>query len=108
MAIDEANKNGGVNDRKLELIKLDNQSNIELVPIVVQKLIEEHKVIALIGEVASNRSLKAAPIAQENKVVMLSPTSSHPDLTKVGDYIFRACYPDTVQGRIMANFAYNN
>jgi hypothetical protein len=62
-------------------------------------------VIALIGEVASSRSLAAAPIAQSNGVPMISPSSTNPEVTKKGDFIFRACFLDEFQGRVMARYA---
>jgi branched-chain amino acid transport system substrate-binding protein len=62
-------------------------------------------VVALIGEVASSRSLAAAPIAQQNGVPMISPSSTNPEVTLKGNYIFRACFLDEFQGRVMARFA---
>src|SRR6185369_17101652 len=55
--------------------------------------------------VASSRSLEAAPICQQNKIPMISPSSTNPDVTKTGDYIFRVCFVDPFQGTVMANFA---
>jgi branched-chain amino acid transport system substrate-binding protein len=62
-------------------------------------------VIALLGEVASSKSLEAAPIAQQNKVPMISPASTNPKVTEVGDYIFRICFIDPFQGTVMSKFA---
>ena len=73
----------------------------------VTKLINQDRVVALIGEVASSRSLAAAPIAQSNKVPMVSPSSTNPQVTAVGDYIFRVCFIDPFQGLVMAKFATN-
>jgi branched-chain amino acid transport system substrate-binding protein len=63
---------------------------------------------ALIGEVASSNSLAAAPKAQEAKVPMISPSSTNPAVTQVGDYIFRVCFIDPFQGEVMAKFASAN
>src|SRR5690606_9569726 len=62
-------------------------------------------VVALLGEVASGRSLEAAPIAQTNGVPMISPSSTNPQVTQTGDYIFRVCFTDPFQGRLLAEFA---
>jgi branched-chain amino acid transport system substrate-binding protein len=62
-------------------------------------------VVALIGEQASSRTLAAAPIAQSYGVPLISPTSSNVEVTKKGDYIFRACFIDPYQGRAVASFA---
>jgi branched-chain amino acid transport system substrate-binding protein len=62
-------------------------------------------VVAILGEVASSRSLEAAPICQQSKIPMISPSSTNPSVTQVGDYIFRVCFTDTFQGAALANFA---
>jgi branched-chain amino acid transport system substrate-binding protein len=71
-------------------------------------LITQDKVIALLGEVASTRSRAAAPIAQQYKIPMVSPSSTNPKVTQVGDYIFRTCFIDPFQGPVMARFAFND
>ncbi len=108
MAIEEKNKTGGVKGRKLKVISLDDQGKSEEAAAVVTRLITENNVIALIGEVASGRSLAAAPIAQSKGIPMISPSSTNPDVTKVGDYIFRVCFIDPFQGSVMAKFAREN
>lgn len=108
LAIEEHNKNGKVHGRPLKLISVDDKGKIETTKEVVKKLITEDKVVALIGEVASSRSLAAAPIAQKNKVPMISPASTNPSVTEVGNYIFRICYIDPFQGYVMAKFASEN
>jgi branched-chain amino acid transport system substrate-binding protein len=55
--------------------------------------------------VASGRSLEAAPICQANKIPMISPSSTNPEVTEKGDYIFRVCFIDPFQGTVMAKFA---
>jgi branched-chain amino acid transport system substrate-binding protein len=61
--------------------------------------------VALLGEIASSRSLAAAPEAQRARVPMISPGSTNPKVTEVGDYVFRACFIDPFQGTVMARFA---
>lgn len=107
MAFDEINAKGGVLSKQLDLISEDNGSKTEQVPSVVQKLINENNVLALMGEVASSRSLAAAPIAQQAGVPMISPTSTNPKVTQQGDYIFRTCFIDPFQGTVMAKFGRN-
>ncbi len=105
LAFEEANAAGGVGGMKLEWPTEDDQSKAEEAATAVQKLITQDHVIALIGEVASSRSLAAAPIAQSNGVPMISPSSTNPEVTKKGNFIFRACFLDEFQGRVMARFA---
>jgi len=104
MAIEEINAAGGVLGKKLELLTEDTQCKAGESATVVNKLISRDDVIAILGEVASSRSLEAAPICQQNKVPMISPASTNPDVTKTGDYIFRVCFIDPFQGTVMANF----
>jgi branched-chain amino acid transport system substrate-binding protein len=108
LAIDEANAAGGIKGKKIKLITMDNQGKPEEAAAVVTRLIEQEKVVALLGEVASSRSLAAAPIAQSKKVPMLTPSSTNPKVTEVGDFIFRACFIDPFQGTVMAKFAQEN
>ncbi|MES2963762.1 MAG: ABC transporter substrate-binding protein [Bdellovibrionota bacterium] len=108
MAIDEINKAGGVKGKQIKLISIDNQGKAEESATAVSRLITQNNVIAVIGEVASSRSLAAAPIAQQNKIPMISPSSTNPKVTEVGDYIFRVCFIDPFQGTVMAKFANEN
>ena len=105
MAIDEINAAGGVLGKKLELITEDDLSKPGEPATVVNKLIARDNVVAVLGEVASSASLEAAPICQQDKIPMISPASTNPDVTKTGDYIFRVCFIDPFQGTVMANFA---
>lgn len=108
MAADEINALGGINGRQVQLIHEDDQGEPGKAATVVTKLINQDQVRALIGEVASSNSLAAAPHAQEAKVPMISPSSTNPKVTQVGDYIFRVCFIDPFQGEVMAKFAANS
>jgi len=105
LAVDELNANGGVLGKKIQLLTEDNQSQAGQSATVVRKLISSDGVVAILGEVASSRSLEAAPICQQNKIPMISPASTNPKVTEAGDYIFRVCFIDPFQGTVMANFA---
>ena len=105
MAVEEINAAGGVLGRPFELLTEDNQTIPGQSATVVKKLISRDKVIALIGEVSSGRSLEAAPIAQAAHVPMIAPASTNPRVTQVGNYIFRVCFIDPFQGTVMAKFA---
>jgi len=105
LAIDQINAAGGVLGKKIDLISEDDQSQPGQSATIVKKLITRDHVVAVLGEVASGRSLEAAPICQENKIPMISPASTNPKVTETGDYIFRACYTDPFQGKLLAGFA---
>jgi branched-chain amino acid transport system substrate-binding protein len=108
MAADEINKAGGINGQQVKIITEDDQGEPNKAATVVTKLINQDGVKALLGEVASSNSLAAAPKAQEAKVPMISPSSTNPAVTQVGDYIFRVCFIDPFQGEVMAKFSANN
>ena len=106
LAIDEINAKGGVlNGEKLKLITEDDQSKAGEPANIVKKLISNDKVVAVLGEVASSKSLEAAPICQVNHIPMISPASTNPKVTQVGDYIFRICLIDAFQGKAIAQYA---
>src|SRR5882724_7054472 len=107
MAADEINKAGGINGRQIQILSEDDEGRPEKAATVVTKLIDQDRVIALVGEVASGNTLAAAPKAQAAKVPMISPSSTNPAVTQVGDYIFRVCFIDPFQGEVMAKFAAN-
>jgi len=107
LAVEDLNAAGGVLGRKIELLTEDNQSKQGESATIVKKLIARDKVVAILGEVASSRSLEAAPVCQAFKVPMISPSSTNPAVTEKGNYIFRVCFIDPFQGVVMAKFAKN-
>lgn len=107
LAVEEINAAGGVNGKKIQLVIEDDQGRPEQAKTVVSKLINQDKVQAVLGEVASTNSLAAAPVAQEAKIPMITPSSTNPKVTEVGDYISRVCFIDPFQGSVMAKFASN-
>ena len=108
LAFEEINAAGGIGGKMLQMVSEDDQSKAEEAATAVQKLINQDQVVALLGEVASSRSLAAAPIAQDAGVVMISPSSTNPEVTKKGNFIFRTCFIDPFQGTVMAKFAAQN
>jgi branched-chain amino acid transport system substrate-binding protein len=105
LAVQKINAQGGIHGKKIHMFVLDDQGQPQEAVIAVTKLITEDHVAAILGAVASSESLAAAPICQRNHVPMISPASTNPQLTQVGNYIFRVCFTDTFQGRVMADFA---
>jgi branched-chain amino acid transport system substrate-binding protein len=108
LAVEEINNAGGVLGRKIRLLVEDDQSRPEEASNAVTKLITQDKVVAVLGEVASRRTLAAAPVAQKYQVPLITPASTNERVTQVGDYIFRVCFIDPFQGEVLAKFAYND
>ncbi len=108
LAFEEINAKGGVLGKQLRFIVEDNKSVQAESATAAQKLINQDGVVAILGPVASSNSLAAAPIAQDARIPLLTPTSTNPAVTQVGDFIFRAAFIDPFQGAVMANFATKN
>jgi branched-chain amino acid transport system substrate-binding protein len=106
LAIEEVNKSGLLN-KQIELVTYDDQGKPSEAATVVQKLINKDKVVAIVGEVASSRSKAGAQICQTSKIPMISPASTNPEVTLIGDYIFRVCFIDPFQATVLSKFAMN-
>ena len=105
LAVEEINAAGGIGGKSVSVITMDDQGKPEEAVVAVTKLMTQDKVHAIIGEVASSRSLAIAPLCQKYKIPMVTASSTNPKVTQVGNYIFRVCFIDPFQGGVMANFA---
>ncbi|WP_233427086.1 ABC transporter substrate-binding protein [Halobacteriovorax marinus] len=105
LALKKINQEGKVS---INLTVEDNKSEPQESANAVTKLINSDQVDAIIGSVASSNTLAGAPIAQTNKVPLLTPASTNEKVTMTGDYISRTCFTDAFQGVVMAKFAYEN
>ncbi len=104
LAVEELNQNGGLLGRPADLILLDNKST----PIGARLAAEEairRGVAAVIGAHWSSHSLAMGPALQAAGIPMISPGSTNPAVTLIGDYVFRVCFLDSFQGRAMSRFA---
>lgn len=107
LAVEHLNAQGGILGKKIELVVADTQSKAGESGTAVRKLISRDKVVAILGEVVSSRSLEGASVCQAAQIPMVSPASTNPSVTATGDYIFRTCFIDPFQGPVMASFAKN-
>lgn len=105
LALDEVNQKGVLGGRKIKVVTEDDRSLPDEAKTATEKLITRDKVVAILGEIASSRSIAMGPVAQEAGVPMLSPGSTNPKVTEAGDYVFRACFIDPFQGTAVATFA---
>jgi branched-chain amino acid transport system substrate-binding protein len=107
LAIDEVNKAGGVKNKPVKVLFEDDKSNPQEATNKVLQLIDRDKVVAILGEVASSRSKAGGIVANKKKIPMISPSSTNPDVTKVGPFVFRVCFTDDIQGQMGAQFVVN-
>ena len=105
LAVDEIDLQGGVLGHPINLIVKDTESQTEKTGAVVSELIDTDKVAALIGEITTDRTLVAAPIAQEREIPLITPGATNDKITAAGNFVFRACYTDAFQAAVMAKFA---
>ncbi|MFZ5570732.1 MAG: ABC transporter substrate-binding protein [Thermodesulfobacteriota bacterium] len=103
-AVNEINRQGGLLGRPVELIEIDNRSTALGSKAAAEQAAREG-VTAVIGGPRSSYAMAMAPVLQAARIPMISPTATIPELTLLGDYIFRACFIDDFQGRTMAGFA---
>ncbi len=105
LAVDEINEAGGIDGKKIRLITYDDKGDAREAGTAVTRLTTKDGVVAVLGEVASGLSLAGAPVCQESGVPMVSPSSTNPKVTEIGDMIFRVCFIDPFQGSVCAKFA---
>ena len=115
MAIKEVNDAGGIDvggqKYKVELFVEDNAGKADQSASAAQKLITQQKVHAIVGPNATRYALPASEIAESSKVVLISPWSTNPKTTLNAKtnapkkFVFRACFIDPFQGRVVEKFA---
>ncbi len=103
-AVQEVNLQGGLLGRHVEPIEFDNRSTGAGSQLAAEEAVKAG-VIGVIGSDWSLFSLSVAKVLQDARIPMITPVSTHPEVTLTGDYIFRACFLDSFQGRVMADFA---
>lgn len=112
MAFDEVNKAGGIDGKKLRIVESDNKSEPSEAGNSVTKLVTQDKVIAVVGPATSGCVAASTPITTANKVPLIAPCATAPNITvengKVKEFVFRSCFIDPFQGRVMAEFADKN
>ena len=109
LALKQANQNGGVLGKQINLIVADNKSEASEAANAATKLISQDGVKVLLGPATTSNMLAASQIATDNKIPAITPTGTNPKITvengQVKPYIFRSCFIDPLQGEVMANFA---
>jgi len=107
LAVEEINANGGINGKKIKLVIEDSQCDPSKGVAGINKLLSINKPIAIVGAVCSSVTLAIAPIAEKNKIVLISPASTNPQITNAGDYIFRVIPSDELRGKVFAEYVYS-
>jgi branched-chain amino acid transport system substrate-binding protein len=108
IAVEEINSQGGISGKKIEIIWEDSKCDAASGAAAAQKLVNVNKVKYIMGGACSSETLAAAPITEEAKVIMISPSATSPDITKAGDFLFRTAPSDALAGRVAANYAFES
>lgn len=111
--VKEVNDKGGINGKKIELITYDSRCEPPEAVAAAKRLIEQDKVVGVIGPEWTAASIPLAPIAEAAKVPVITTTASNVKVTinedgSVKPFIFRTCFIDPYQGYALADFAYKD
>jgi branched-chain amino acid transport system substrate-binding protein len=107
LAIEEINAAGGLLGKRLNVISEDDEGNAEKSVNAFTKLTTRDKVSFILGSSTSGPTQAMTALAQQSKVILISPSATNTAVTRTGDYIFRACFIDPFQGIVGADFAYD-
>lgn len=109
LAVEQANENGGLmlpgGPVPVKLFIEDDKNDPDTAVEAAQRLIKEKNVSVIIGPTTSRSALRVARVAEEMRVPMISPNATHPQLTSGMRYVFRVCFTDSVQGKVLARLA---
>lgn len=111
MEISKINAKGGVLGKKLQLIAYDTRADATEAVNVTKRLVNQDKVVAIIGPGQSGVAIAMTSVTEPGKVPFIATTATNPKVTfddktnKVRNYAFRACFIDPFQGTVAAQFA---
>jgi len=107
LALKDINEEWKATGKSVEVVYEDGKCNGKDATTAIQKLIDQDKVNAIVGGVCSSETLAMAPVAEAAKLVIISPSSTNPSITTAGDYVFRVVGSDALQGKIMAEYVFD-
>jgi branched-chain amino acid transport system substrate-binding protein len=106
MAVEEINTKGGILGKPIKMTVEDDEASPDKTKNAFMKLVAKDKVVGIVGALTSKCSLAITQAAQDKKIIMITPSSTNDTITDAGDYIFRACYNDSFQGQVVAQFSF--
>ena len=101
LAVKEINENGGILGKKIEYIMLDTKGDSTEAVMAYNKLVDE-KVAGIIGEITSKPTLAVAEVAVQDNMPLITPTGTQVDITEAGPNVFRVCFTNPYQGKVLA------
>ena len=107
LAVKEINENGGILGKKIKYIILDTKGDSTEAVMAYNKLVDE-KVAGIIGEVTSKPTLAVAEVAVQDNMPLITPTGTQVDITEAGPNVFRVCFTNPYQGKVLACLLYTS
>ena len=105
MAFDEINANGGILGKQVNYVVYDEKGDATEAVQAFNKLVDNDKIIALIGDVTSKPTQAVAQKAAAINMPMITGTATALNVTDAGENVFRVCFTDPFQGSLMAKYA---
>lgn len=106
LAVKEINENGGIlGGKKIEYKVYDEKGDATEAVNAYNKLVQDDKIVALVGDVTSTPTLAVAQAAAQDNIPMITASGTAIDITTTGSNVFRACFTDPFQGDLMAHYA---
>lgn len=95
----------GLRGRRLQVLFLDDGSEAQQAVAATGHLVKRDRARVILGGVSSGPSMAMAPLAERARIPMISPSATHPELTRHGPFVFRTCFADPLQAQLMARYA---
>lgn len=105
MAVEDINANGGIDGKQIKYIYYDEKGDTTEATNAYNKLVQDDKVVAIIGDVTTKPTLAVAQTSQQDNIPIITATATAAEVTLTGPNIFRACFTDPFQGELMASYA---
>lgn len=105
LAFDEINAKGGILGKQIEYIPYDEKGDATEAVNAYNKLVQNDKVVAIVGDVTSTPTIAVAQKAAEDNMPIITATGTSDIITTKGENVFRACFMDSFQGQLMASYA---
>ena len=109
LAVEQYNNAGGINGKKIKLIVQDDADDPASGVSALQKLINENKIVGVLGSVSSKVTLAMAPVATQYKIPLVTGSSTNAKVTSLAgnEFAFRACFIDPFQGKVIAKYSFD-
>lgn len=104
LAFEEINKAGGVLNKQIKYVYEDEKGDATEATNAYRKLVNQNKVVAIIGDVTSKPAAAVAQASVADNMPVLTATATALNVTQAGKNVFRVCFTDPEQGEIMANY----